>query len=409
VGVGRRDARGTMRRVRLTDRQLNRATLGRQLLLHREPLDVAGAVRRVVAIQAQHPASPYLALWNRVEGFDPAELDRAFADATVVKASLMRVTLHAVHAAELPVLHTAMQPALRGSRLASARFGVGGVSPAQVDALVPEVVAFAREPRTNPELRAWVDARVDGDGERVWWALRCFAPLRHAPTGGPWSFGPRPSYLAAGTAGTVGTGGGTSADQGGPDTPRDPGDPDAALPVLVRRYLEGFGPASVADVARFTLLPRSLVRRALGTMAGTVVELAGPDGTTLYDVPGGLLPDEATPAPPRLMAMWDSVLLAYADGGRVVPQPYRQLVTRSNGDVLPTLLVDGRVAGVWRPVDGGIEATAFHPLPDDAWAGLATEARGLVPLIAARDPRVYRRYDRWWTALPAADVRVLHG
>lgn len=80
-----------------------------------------------------------------------------------------------------------------------------------------------------------------------------------------------------------------------------------------------------------------------------------------------------------------------------------------NGDVLPTLLVDGYVAGVWRPVEGGIEATAFHPLPDEVWEGLGAEARSLLSLLADRDPQVYSRYDHWWTNLPSAEVRVLHG
>lgn len=109
------------------------------------------------------------------------------------------------------------------------------------------------------------------------------------------------------------------------------------------------------------------------------------------------------------MAMWDSILLAYADRSRVIPSDYRRLVVQSNGDVLPTLLVDGYVARVWRPVEGGIEATAFHRLADEAWEGLAAEARALAALLADREPRVYRRYDRWWTALPKADVHVLPG
>jgi hypothetical protein len=62
---------------------------------------------------------------------------------------------------------------------------------------------------------------------------------------------------------------------------------------------------------------------------------------------------------------------------------------------------------VWRPVDDGIEATAFHPLPDEVWSALASEARSLLVLLRDRDPRTYRRYDRWWAALPPGDVRVL--
>ena len=85
------------------------------------------------------------------------------------------------------------------------------------------------------------------------------------------------------------------------------------------------------------------------------------------------LPPEDTPAPPRLLAMWDSTLLAYKDRSRIIAaRAIGTLAIRINGDVLPTLLVDGFVAGVWRPVEGGIEATAFHRLDDDDWAGLET-------------------------------------
>ena len=108
------------------------------------------------------------------------------------------------------------------------------------------------------------------------------------------------------------------------------------------------------------------------------------------------------------MAMWDSTLLAYSDRSRIIPPEYRTLVMRNNGDVLPTLLVDGYVAGVWRPVEGGIEASAFHRLTADDWNGLAAEARALVAFLADREPTVYRRYAHWWTkGLPNAEVRIL--
>ena len=107
--------------------------------------------------------------------------------------------------------------------------------------------------------------------------------------------------------------------------------------------------------------------------------------------------------------MWDSRLLAYADRGRLVPPEHRRDITRINGDVLPTLLVDGLVAGVWRPVEGGIEATAFHALTDQAWAGLASEAVSLVGFLAGRDPAAYRRYGHWWATLPKGEVRILPG
>jgi hypothetical protein len=143
-------------------------------------------------------------------------------------------------------------------------------------------------------------------------------------------------------------------------------------------------------------------------MGDELVQVQGPAKAPLYDVAGGVIPDEDTPAPPRLLGMWDSVLLAYADGRRIVPAEYRSVVTRQNGDVLPTLLVDGFVAGVWRAVDGRIEATAFRRLPDDAWEALDSEARSLRALLAGRDPNVYRRYGHWWRkGLPAAETRLI--
>jgi hypothetical protein len=376
--------------MRLTARRLNRATLGRQLLLRRERLAVAEGVRRVVAVQAQDAASPYLALWNRLAGFDPGDLDAALGERAVVRATLLRITLHAVHADDYPAFHSAMLPSLRAARLHDRRYTGSGLSIADADALLPQLLEFAGRPRTRAEIEELLAARLGADKPRMWWALRTFAPLLHVPTGGPWSFGPGSSFVAA-------------------PVRLDAERHQQSVRRLARRYLEGFGPASVLDLAQFTLLTRALAREVLRGMAGEVETLEGPDGSELFDLPGAPLPDEDTPAPPRLLPMWDSVLLAYFDRGRVIPPDYRRLVARSNGDVLPVLLVDGYVAGVWRPVQGAIEATAFQPLPEQAWTGLAAEAQALLALLADREPLVYRRHARWWAGLPSAEVRVLPG
>ncbi|MFH8370980.1 winged helix DNA-binding domain-containing protein [Streptomyces sp. NPDC018031] len=378
----------------ITARALNRATLARQLLLHRESIDVADAVRRVVALQAQEPASPYLALWNRIGGFDPAALDAAAAGFQTVRSTLMRVTLHLVHAEDYPAFRAAMEPTLRASRLGDARFRASGLTAADADALLPDLLTYADRPRTAAELRDRLTERLGAPVEpTAWRLLRQYAPLWHVPAGPPWSFDSRPSYLAAGTR----------------PAPAEP-DADTGLRALIRRYLEGFGPASVADMAQFAMVQRARVRAAVQRLAGELEQLAGPDGTAVYDVPGAPRPAEDTPAPPRLLPMWDSILLVYADRSRVIPPAYRKHLIRVNGDVLPALLVDGYVAGVWRAVGGGIEATAFHPLPEDVWEALAAEARALGAFLADRDPDVYRRYGHWWDkGLPAAERRLLPG
>jgi hypothetical protein len=372
----------------LTARQLNRATLDRQMLLERRSLGAVEAIGHLAALQAQEAASPYLALWNRLAGFDPGDLDAAFAHRTVVRAPLIRLTLHAVRGQDWPAFHNAMVRSLRASRLADRRFLTSGLSAGEVDALLPHLTAFLTRPRTEDEIEEMIERQLGGRHPRAWWALRRYAPLHRAPTGGPWSF--------AGSAFV------------GATTALEPDAEDASTRELVRRYLGAFGPASAQDVAQFTMLRRPVVSRALAAPDGDVVRVAGPGGAKLYDLAGAGVPNGATHAPPRLLPMWDSTLLAYADRGRVVPAEYRSLVIRRNGDVLPTLLVDGYVAGVWRPAEGGIEATAFKPLDDETWKGLAAEASDLVAFLADRDPAVYGRYAHWWGRdLPTGEVRML--
>ena len=105
--------------------------------------------------------------------------------------------------------------------------------------------------------------------------------------------------------------------------------------------------------------------------------------------------------------MWDSIMLAYRDRSRIIPNDYRAHVIRRNGDVLPTVLVDGYVSGVWRPNDSGIEVHAFRALSDRDWSDLTQEAGRLREFFAPRDPRTYQRYVRWWDKLPKAERRTI--
>lgn len=381
----------------LTPRRLTRATLARQLLLRRERVEVVAAVRRVVALQAQEPASPYIALWNRIEGFDALALDEAFADRSIVKGHLMRIAMHAVAASDYPAFHEAMQQTLRPARLNDSRFTSTGLSSDDADALIPGLLAFARTPRAAAEMEAWLDQQLGRRAHpRAWWAIRHYAPLQHAPTGRPWSFGIKKAYLAADAP----PAGATRAD---------------GLPWLVRRYLEGFGPATAQDVATFVFVHAGSVGKAIAELLsdGSIVQLPASGRRVLLDVPGAPLPPEDSPAPPRLLGMWDEILLAYDDRSRVIPPEHRKHVIRNNGDVLPTLLVDGRVVGVWRPVRSGdrtvIEASPFERLDAESWVGLESEASSLLAFLEARDSSVYRRYGHWWSTVPAVEVRLLGG
>src|SRR3954453_20439454 len=78
----------------LTLEARNRATLARQMLLGREKVGVVEAVERLGGLQAQEPKPPFVALWNRVDGFERAQLADALHAGDVVRAMSMRATLH---------------------------------------------------------------------------------------------------------------------------------------------------------------------------------------------------------------------------------------------------------------------------------------------------------------------------
>ncbi|MEO6652993.1 MAG: winged helix DNA-binding domain-containing protein [Ilumatobacteraceae bacterium] len=364
-----------------TREALTHETMVRQGLSSLRPVGVTDAVRSVLALQAQEPAAPYLALWNRMDDFDANELDRAFADGAIVKASLFRFTLHAIDAGDIPWARAAMQSRMRDAGYHDVLAGIG-LTAERIDEILERLSTAMVEPHSSADMERVLSQFVPeaGDPARLWSALRVVGAFRNAPTTDPWSFGRRPVYLPCTAA----------AD-----------DEPAATAELVRRYLTAFGPATVADLSQFTILKRSTLREVMESMTD-LAAVAGPDGAQLVDVNGGdPQPEAEMPTlPPRLLGMWDSVLLAYADRARVIPDEHRAHVIRRNGDVLPTVLVEGLVRGVWRASTDAIEVRALEPLDDATLDSLDEEARDLRRILADREPAVFSRVGRWWDRLP---------
>ena len=139
----------------LTLRELNRAMLARQLLLERARIGVVRAVERLAALQAQWAPSPYIALWSRLVDFRREKLWTAIERHEVIRARLMRGTLHLVSAHDFYAYAVATQDLQRG---AWNRLQVGrGVDPAEVAALA---IAFARQPRPKEEVLAHLQERM---------------------------------------------------------------------------------------------------------------------------------------------------------------------------------------------------------------------------------------------------------
>jgi hypothetical protein len=156
----------------LTAGELNRTLLRRQLLLRRVRLPVARAVGRLVALQAQYAPSPYLALWARVDGFRKGALTDALIGGSVVKAGVMRGTLHVVTRELYPLLEAAHIESQSG------RIRGLGIDLAEV------ALAWPDEPLKPAAARA-LGRRLLGTDDRwtVEFALRAMPFVRTAPVG----------------------------------------------------------------------------------------------------------------------------------------------------------------------------------------------------------------------------------
>jgi hypothetical protein len=298
---------------------------------------VARAVERIGGIQAQDVGAPYGALHARLEGFRHESLDRALERRLVVKATLMRGTLHLVSVRDYAPIVAALQPSLRRMH-AGAR--LRGAAPEHVAALAERALEYATEPRTNAELAA----HLDGNDE--WFRARFYASFVVVPP-----FERRPRMIAAHSWLELPT---VSEED--------------AVAHLVQRYLAAFGPATDKDAARWAGVPLSLVRAGLERVR--TVDL----GDGYLDLPRSPRPGDVS-APPRLLPLFDLLLLGHDDRARVVPPEYRTPLNPDGGIVKRSFLVDGVLSGLWRTEAGTLILEPFARLPRVAKRELEDEAR----------------------------------
>ena len=350
----------------LTRRDLNRATLARQLLLRRERLGVAEAVGRLGALQAQRPRAPYVALAARLDGFRREHLSRALHEREVVRATLMRETLHLVTAADYPHDAAAMAPYFRTLR---AQYLPDGVTMERVVELAGHVTETLVEPLEATALRPRVaELEPEIADERVWRRVRTNAAIVHVPGDELHCFGPRNRFVSASAwLGTV------QADEA------------EGLRRLVRRYLAAFGPSTRADVAAWTGLAVTTIAPALDALEPELERLRDERGREFLDLRAAPRPPGETAAPLRLLGEWDNVLLAHADRTRMFDDETRRRVIRKNGDVMPTIVVDGFVAGTWwwkrRNDVATLQTTPFVTLTKAQRAELEREAALVLPVL----------------------------
>lgn len=347
-----------------TRRALNRATLARQMLLAREPVGALHVLARTMGLQAQWPRPPFIGLWSRIEPFTRADLTRLLSCRKVVRATMMRGTLHLVTAKDYLGLRGAIQPALTRGLLSTLRGRAAGID---IDGVVATARAFFDErPRRFEELRDVLSGLHPGaDIRAMAYAARLHVPLVQAPDASAWGFPAIADFAVA------------ESWLGAKPSPAI--DPRA----LALRYLAAFGPATARDMQVWSGLAD--LEPTFEALKLRLTILRGERGGELFDVPGAPRPAEDAPAPVRFLPEFDNLLLGHVDRTRVVAKEHRSSVFLPGLRVAPTFIVDGFVAGVWSVDRARANATLviepFGALPKKSREELAGEGERLLRFL----------------------------
>lgn len=343
----------------LSDRVLGRSTLQRQHLLARAPISVPAMLEHLVGLQGQVPGVPYTALWSRVVGFDPEELSSAMAARTVVRAPLMRTTLHTVTARDCLALQPVTAPVLART-FASTAWGRRLRGQDLGPAFAAAGTLVAERPLTRAALAKELAPRFpELDATSLAWAFSYLAPVLQPTPRGLW----RRSGPSALTTIEAWLGQAPGAGMG--------------LDTLVRRYLTAFGPASVNDVQAWC----GLTRLREITEGMDLRRHRSAAGAELLDLADATLPDEDVPAPVRFLGEYDNALIGYADRSRTDAGSALDLPQGGPGGAVGTVLVDATVRAAWalRRRGDGFTLTVHprSPLPRDDAEEVVREATAL--------------------------------
>lgn len=311
-----------------------------------------GVVERLLSVQAQDLRAARLALRVRGDGFTAAAVDRALTEErSLVVSWLNRGTLHLVRSEDVGWLHDLTAPRMVTANLR--RLKEEGVSPRQAERGVAVIgKALSEEgPLTRGTLRERLDAAGVPTAGQALVHLLVRATLELRLVRGPVVGGEQAFVRAEGWLG-----------------PHRPVEPDKALAELARRYLRGHGPAKDADLAKWAGIPLGQARRGLKAIAGELEEL--PDGNLTLRGHG---PEVGLP-PPRLLGAFDPILHGWASRDFLIPRERDRQVVTVNGIFKPTILVEGRVVGIWSRPKGQVELEPFRRLNRETRAALAADA-----------------------------------
>lgn len=143
---------------------------------------------------------------------------------------------------------------------------------------------------------------------------------------------------------------------------------------LARRYFTHYGPSTVHDAMYFFHAPAKKVNSWLEKLPLTAFSCNG----SVYFGMEDHLPQPGAIPPCLFLAGFDPLMLGYEkkENPFLPPECMRKIFSLS-GIVMPALLMDGRVKGMWKEKGGKIIITLVEPLTKKQLTALEDKARAL--------------------------------
>lgn len=303
-------------------------------------------VRWLTAVQAQDYPGALTAVALRTKAAGRAEMEAALDAGEVVRSWPMRGTLHFVAAEDLAwMLAVTGERAVGAQRTRRARLGLTDGVLARARELAESALSGGPGLPRRELLGVWEAAGIDTAGQRGAHLL-----VHLAQTGvlclGPVT-GREQRYVLL--------------EEWVPEPRRL--DREEAVAELALRYFRSHGPATVADLARWTKLTLTDARAGLAAVRGELDSLVVEDTEYYLDprTPAVLDHNRERARGVVLLPGFDEYMLGYGDRSAALPTEHAgRIAPGGNGMFLRTIVADGQVVGTWSTDrKGGIAATPF--------------------------------------------------
>jgi len=336
--------------------------------------DIVQIARDIYGLHATNPTTPYVSLFARARGFTRDRLDEElYVNKTLGKIRCVRTTVHVLPRETIPIAFAATKAIVEPNSENFLRY-TGGVTKDQYQEASKAVLKMLKgKGMSTLQIKKELGSKLNIS---IIVNLMCDQGLlMRGRSDKGWKSNTHTYFLFSDYF---------------PGMDLNAVDPAQARQTTVRQYLAAYGPATVKDISWWSGFTMTEVRRILQTLARETAEVEIPELKGSYVMLTMDMADLKRFEPPsrpvvNLLPALDPYVQGYKERERYLDNQHYNLAFDRSGNSTSTILVEGRVAGVW-DISQGPEPTVklflFHNLEKKVLPVVESRARAIGRFIA---------------------------